>query len=432
MDTGKFFFKQFIYFVILIGFLLVLSIGLLLFNLWRVYFYNGTAEEPSEIYIEIRDEEKFNLSHMSKETAKLLDERSVWAMTLNNSGEIIDSYKIPSEVDKVYSIGDVVRFTRWYLEDYPVFTYVYEDGVLVLGFPKGSYEKLPGNYYNVNVYVNLIKGLGVILLIDLLLIFVYYFYSKNKVNREIAPIREGIERLSKGEEVNLPTEGELSDLKSELNRASEIIEMDKRQREQWIRGISHDIRTPLTMILGHSANLLEEMDSKELRIIYENSVLIESILGDMNLNYSLDKFVLDRSKIYMQGMLRKVVSDIINSHDANIEVELGEKEIFYYGNEVLLERAIRNIILNSIEHNECPKIVLSLSVVESAIEIDICDDGEIVEGKVRELNADRITSDGNSGYGTMITKKIVQLHGGSVQYKYISPGLMTKIKLYKN
>ena len=61
-----------------------------------------------------------------------------WAMMLNDAGEIVYRYDLPAELDHPYTTREVVSFTRWYLEDYPVMCYLTDYGALVLGYPKRS------------------------------------------------------------------------------------------------------------------------------------------------------------------------------------------------------------------------------------------------------------------------------------------------------
>ena len=54
-------------------------------------------------------------------------------MLLDKNGSILWSEALPEELRKTYTLQDVAKFTRYYLEDYPVRTYVVEQGLLVIG-----------------------------------------------------------------------------------------------------------------------------------------------------------------------------------------------------------------------------------------------------------------------------------------------------------
>ena len=62
-------------------------------------------------------------------------------MLLNEEGKVVWSYHKPEDVPEEYSLPQVATFARWYLNDYPVRCWVRDDGLLVVGSPKGSVWK---------------------------------------------------------------------------------------------------------------------------------------------------------------------------------------------------------------------------------------------------------------------------------------------------
>lgn len=88
-----------------------------------------------------------------------------------------------------------------------------------------------------------------------------------KLIRSIRPLTKGIQDLGEDREVFIEPKGILADLAQNVNRASTLIprknvslkERDE-ARSNWIAGISHDIRTPLSMVLGYASELEENSD----------------------------------------------------------------------------------------------------------------------------------------------------------------------------
>ena len=74
-------------------------------------------------------------------TGEAFLEEGCWAMLLNEEGKVVWSYHKPEDVPEEYSLPQVATFTRWYLNDYPVRCWVRDDGLLVVGSPKGSVWK---------------------------------------------------------------------------------------------------------------------------------------------------------------------------------------------------------------------------------------------------------------------------------------------------
>ena len=64
-----------------------------------------------------------------------------WAMVLDDVGNIRWSYGLPQELNHAYTPGDIAKFARWYLADYPVFCWTEPYGLFVIGLPKGSLWK---------------------------------------------------------------------------------------------------------------------------------------------------------------------------------------------------------------------------------------------------------------------------------------------------
>lgn len=64
-----------------------------------------------------------------------------WALLLDESGQVVWSFQKPDDLPDHYTLTQVASFTRWYLEDYPVQCWVREDGLLVVGSPRGSIWK---------------------------------------------------------------------------------------------------------------------------------------------------------------------------------------------------------------------------------------------------------------------------------------------------
>ena len=96
--------------------------------------WNLSIGEISEALVE--DESAPGEYHFSMQ--QVLDEDQLWAMLIGQDGEILWGYDLPDDLPERYSLTDVASFSRWYLRDYPVQVWVREDGLLVVGEPKGS------------------------------------------------------------------------------------------------------------------------------------------------------------------------------------------------------------------------------------------------------------------------------------------------------
>ena len=127
-------------------------------------------------------------SGISEERSQELERNHIWAMLLNEDGKCDWALFLPEEIPTQYTIQDVAVFSKGYLQDYPVFVRNMEDGLLVLGYPKDSFMKLTGNYFPVRAIRLFPLFVIGILAIDILLLFLVYYFSKRKISKNTEPI----------------------------------------------------------------------------------------------------------------------------------------------------------------------------------------------------------------------------------------------------
>ncbi|MFR8819247.1 MAG: hypothetical protein ACLVGW_03495 [Evtepia gabavorous] len=147
----------------------------------------------------------------------LLAQQDLWLMLVGRDGQVLWQYNKPAEVPDQYDLLDVAAFTRWYLEDYPVQTRIRPDGLLVAGAPKGSTWKLTISLseqilHLLPVWGVLLFFLSLICVLALAALLLRRWFRQDQQARDEA-------------------------------------------RSDWINGISHDIRTPLSMVMGYAGQL---------------------------------------------------------------------------------------------------------------------------------------------------------------------------------
>ena len=188
----------------------------------------------------------------------------VWAMVLDDAGQVRWRYQLPAELDHPYTATQIASFTRWYLADYPVFCQIRGYGLLVLGMPKDSIAR-----YNFYSDPDLLRGLfangGRVLAGVVVLILACCLLVSWRSTRSLQTVADGLDVLAGGGTVDLPTTGFTGELARRLNETSEqlrrrnaIIAQRDAARTQWIAGVSHDIRTPLSLILGWGEQLARD------------------------------------------------------------------------------------------------------------------------------------------------------------------------------
>ena len=185
----------------------------------------------------------------------MLREESAWAMLLNEDGDVVWQQDLPENLPRSYTSAEVASFSRWYLEDYPVKIWTRADGCLmVVGFQPRTlvkyYFSLEWPYMGV-----MFAGIGAVFIGNLVFIVFLVLRNTRRVERAMTPILEGIQNLSHGRAQHLKEQGELAEINAGLNRAADYMRKKDNTRAEWIRGVSHDIRTPLSMVLGYASEL---------------------------------------------------------------------------------------------------------------------------------------------------------------------------------
>lgn len=379
-------------------------------------------------------------SGISEERLQELNRNQIWAMLLDASGHCIWEASLPEEIPTQYTIQDVAVFSKGYLQDYPVFVRNTDNGLLVLGYPKDSFMKLTGNYFPIRairIFPLFITG---ILAIDIVLLFLVYYLSKRKIAKNTEPIMASIKTLSTGKPVDLSIQGELSEIADSVNQASQVLSRQNQARANWISGVSHDIRTPLSMIMGYAQRIAGDHEAsgniqQEAEIIRAQSAKIKDLVQDLNLVSQLEYEMqpLHKEPVRLSKLLRSYAADLLNAgisekHSVEVEISSKAETAVIDCDARLISRAIGNLVQNSINHNpQGCDIFLSLDCSSEKVSIIVADNGVGMSAeKLRELEEkphymestdERL--DLRHGLGLLLVKQIVEAHGGVMKIESV-------------
>ena len=129
-----------------------------------------------------------------------------WAMLLDADGMVAWSWRAPAEVLHPYTAAEIANFSRWYLADYPVVVRVMDGGgLLVLAFDKNRVARVGlSNLYTFQSLQAMLVGGAAVFAINLLLAVGLFWYSLRRMERGVAPLVAGVERLAQGQPAHLP------------------------------------------------------------------------------------------------------------------------------------------------------------------------------------------------------------------------------------
>ena len=98
---------------------------------------------PSEVLLKLSQnlDRQDNNYQLNESTIKILQHNLAWAMFIDEDGHVQWDYHLPKDVPRFYNLVDVAKFSRYYLLQYPVYTWEHDNGLIVVGYPKESHWK---------------------------------------------------------------------------------------------------------------------------------------------------------------------------------------------------------------------------------------------------------------------------------------------------
>ncbi len=209
-----------------------------------------------------------------------------------------------------------------------------------------------------------------------------------------------------------------------INAAKDINKADNAKRDL-IANVSHDLRTPLTMISGYGEMMLDlpnEMNKENIKVIVDESKRLSNLVNDLldlsklqehKIKISKDDFSINELIKEIIGKYKLYEFEIIFNYNDNININ---------GDRLRISQVIHNFIDNAINYsNGIKKIIINQVVEDSVVRIEVIDFGKGIEKDKLNLVWDRyykadkhIRYSTGSGIGLAIAKEILELHG----YKY--------------
>ncbi len=235
---------------------------------------------------------------------------------------------------------------------------------------------------------------------------------------------------------------------------NERIKIEEAKKE-WIAGISHDLKTPLTYITGYTTLLLnpeyswtEEEKTSFIKEISQKGYHIESLIHDLNLSFQMNNIhspiPLNKSENDIVEFTKNLIADIGSnpkSFNYTLSFQSSEGAINLSFDKGLMHRAIQNLIMNAIIHNpEGTNIHVEIKRTEEQFaEVIISDDGIGMDSETIDNLFSKYyrgtttnTSDFGTGLGMAIVKSLIIAHGGHIHVQSeLSKGTTISVTLPK-
>ena len=277
--------------------------------------------------------------------------------------------------------------------------------------------------------------------------------------RYLGRISDAVQSISQGNlntEVDVTGDDEFSAMAANLNKMSSDIRklMDKereaeRTKNELITNVAHDLRTPLTSIIGYlellagNTQIPQEMQHKYIEIAYSKSrrleKLIEDLFGFTKLNYG--KIAMHIGQIDIVKLLEQLLEEAYpNFEEKNLSYDLQSnvpaKIISADGN--LLARLFDNLIGNAIKDGaDGKRVLVKIHGEEDTVTVSVTNFGRVIPAdelpllfnKFYRVEQSRSATTGGTGLGLAIAKEIVDMHGGTIRVASDLNGTVFTVKL---
>lgn len=318
-----------------------------------------------------------------------------------------------------------------------------------------------------NFFISILVSFDVVVILmyvlfGILVFTVTFMILQEKSLRYITKISDAMQNISEGDlNVTVEVEGddEFSSMAANLNKMVEDLKelMDKereseRTKNELITNVAHDLRTPLTSIIGYlellsgDVKLEPEIQKKYINIAYVKTKrlekLIEDLFGFTKMNYG--KLSMHVGQVDVVKLLSQLLEEFYPSFvDKNLSYELQSnvpvKVITADGN--LLARLFDNLINNAIKYGaDGKRIMVKLHADDEIVTVSVINYGYVIPAdelplifnKFYRVEQSRSTNTGGTGLGLAISKNIVDMHGGTITVTSELSGTVFTVKLKVN
>lgn len=240
-------------------------------------------------------------------------------------------------------------------------------------------------------------------------------------------------------------EMELNKIRMDLVESKQKAESEENKKNDLILYMAHDLKTPLTSVIGYlnilksEKNVSKETREKYIGIALDKALRVEDLTNQFFeiTRYNLHEMKLNKKNIDIIFLLEQLIEESYPLlKENNLELKLNSpKKINYIGDGDLLARAFSNLIKNAIHYSHTNTVIeINIKENEKTIELEFVNEGDkIPDYKLDKIfekfyrgSSSRNSASGGSGLGLPITKEIIELHDGTIS---VSSGDYIKFKI---
>lgn len=271
--------------------------------------------------------------------------------------------------------------------------------------------------------------------------FTLFYFFLTRFTRYFNEVNQGINTLVNENAEPIHLSPELSAVEEKLNTVHQTLndrEIALKQEEQrkndLVMYLAHDIKTPLTSVIGYlnlldeAADMPAEQKAKYVHITLEKAYRLESLVNEFFeiTRYNLQQITLKKEKIDLYYMMVQMIDEfypVFSAKGIQAELQMAES-LEVYGDSDKLARVFTNLLKNAAAYSyPDTSIHITAEEKDKTVRISIQNEGQTIPaqdlqaifGKFYRLDESRSTNSGGAGLGLSIANEIILLHGGTIK-----------------
>ena len=380
-----------------------------------------------------------NLDSIPSEVQYVSQDRSACAVARLSGEQVVDYWQKARENNGRYQVETIEVIPMGFGSQFPFKETGNRDIVLAKAVNHDALilistriSPVNSTIETLNVQLMFITGIIVIVAFGLAI------FMNLKVTRPLEEINHAAKILATGNvDVQFKASGyqEINELNETLNYAVQQLKEVDQMRRDLISNVSHDLRTPLTMIEGYSEMMRDlpgENTPENAQVIIDEARRLSLLVNDLLDLSRLEshQVTLNKETVQMNELLKSIVERYQKYMDAEgFKLNLSSEDVSLYRDPQRLSQVLYNFINNAIQYSgDSRRIEIRCQKVDDSVRFEIQDFGEgIPSDQIRyiwnryyKIDRTHVRAQKGSGIGLNICKEILELH----QAKY---GVISKL-----
>lgn len=309
----------------------------------------------------------------------------------------------------------------------------------------------------------MLKDAGVVIwilmiVLSILFFFIYYIMLTAPMVSYIREILNGVERIKNGDlerKISVRSSGELTELACAINAMQAELKNTiakerkaEQMKDELITNVAHDLRTPLTSIIGylnllrHSEGLTEETRQKYIEIAFNKSTRMEGLVTDLFdfTRYEKNKIAITRQRLELRQFMEQIIDEFypcLKEKQLECYTIFPPEKVYIDGDGELLARAFGNLMANAIKYGaEGKQIRIEIHMLPELrrVRVAIINFGRIISQKDLDKIFDKFyrgdaarSTEGGTGLGLAIAKNIFEMHNGTIRARSDEQGTVFEV-----